>query len=270
MVKRLNLREQVLSELGRQIVHEELIPGDTLPKEADLSEEYGVSRTIIREAVKGLQARGLVESKARVGTTVRPRGNWKLLDPDVLTWAFESDRQAEALLHLTEVRLVVEPAAAKWAAQRATEEERAHIETCFRELEQAIGDRDAWIKADVKFHDSILMACHNELIEHLVGTLRRVLFRSREATILVMERADAEGAADPYEAATKEALQLHRVPFEAIMQGDSEAAHEGMRAILEWVMDVIIRFVEGTGHARVLHDGAAGMRSNGQGTARKA
>lgn len=245
MVKRLNLREQVVNELGQRIVQGGLLPGETLPKEADLSEEYGVSRTVVREAVKGLAARGLVQSRARVGTTVCARDAWKLLDPDVLTWLFSSDQQAEALRHLTEVRLVVEPAAAAWAAQRATEEEIDYIKACFRQLEAAVGDRDAWIKADVQLHDSILMACHNDLIEHLVRTLRSVLFRSREATILVMEQADPEDSEDPYEVATRQALELHRVPFEAIVAGDGPAARDGMRAILEWVMGVMHRFLEG-------------------------
>ena len=208
MVRRMNLREQLLDELGQRIVKGELEPNDTLPKEADLSEEYGVSRTIIREAIKGLQARGLVESKARVGTTVRPRKRWKLLDPDVLRWSFESNRQAESLLHLTEVRYVLEPAAAQWAAQRATQEEIAHIKTCFHDL---------------------------------------------EATILLMEQANTEDTPDPYVAATEEALELHRVPFEAIMERNGDAARQGMRAILEWVMTVIERFFEQSGNRHVLH-----------------
>ena len=243
-MKRLNLREQVVNELGQRIVRGGLAPGETLPKEADLSEEYGVSRTVVREAVKGLAARGLVQSRARVGTTVCPRDEWKLLDPDVLTWLFSSDQQAQALRHLTEVRLAVEPAAAAWAAERATEEEIEHIKACFRQLEAAVGERDEWIKADVQLHDSILMACHNDLIEHLVRTLRRVLLRSREATILAMEQADPEDAEDSYEVATRQALELHRVPFEAIVAGDGPAAREGMQAILEWVMSVMHGFLE--------------------------
>lgn len=244
MVRRLNLREQVMHELGRCVARGELAPGETLPKESDLSEEYGVSRTVVREAIKGLAARGLVQSRARVGTTVCKRNEWKLLDPDVLSWIFESDRQADALRHLTEVRLVVEPVAAQWAAERATPEEVEYIKECFQQLEQAVGDRDAWIQADVKFHDAILMACHNDLIEHLVSTLRSVLFKSREATILVMEQADPEDPEDPYEVATRRALELHRKPFEAIVEGDGEKAREGMQVILEWVMGVIRRFLD--------------------------
>ena len=245
MVQRLNLREQVMQELGQRIARGGLTPGETLPKESDLSEEYGVSRTVVREAIKGLAARGLVQSRARVGTTVCQRKDWKLLDPDVLSWIFESDQHTEMLWHLTELRFVVEPMAAKWAARRANSDERGYIEECFRQLEQAVGDRNAWIEADVKYHDSILMACHNDLIEHLVGTLRSVLHKSREATILMMEQADSSDRAKQYEVATREALELHREPFEAIIEGDGEKAHAAMQEILKWVMDVIRGYVDG-------------------------
>lgn len=244
MVQRLNLREQVMHELGHRIAREELRPGETLPKESDLCQEYGVSRTVVREAIKGLAARGLVESRARVGTTVCQRNEWKLLDPDVLSWIFDSERHGETLRHLTELRMVVEPAAAAWAAARATDAEIEHIKACFRQLEKAVGDRDAWIEADVKYHDSILMACHNPLIEHLVSTLRSVLFKSREATVLAMEQADPEDPEDPYEVATRNALELHRDPYEAIVQGNPDQARKGMETILQWVVGVIGNFLE--------------------------
>lgn len=245
MVQRLNLREQVMNELGLAIARRELAPGDTLPKESNLSEEYGVSRTVVREAIKGLTARGMVESRARVGTTVCPRHNWKLLDPDVLSWAFQTTRRSQVLWELTEMRLVVEPVAAQWAAERADDEEIESIERCFQELERAVGDRKAWIDADVKYHDSILMACHNDLIMNLLNTLRSVLHESREATVMMMEQVGSAAAAKQYEAATRQALELHREPFEAIMQGDGERAREGMEAILTWVMNVIQSRVDG-------------------------
>lgn len=239
MVQRLNLREQVMNELGLAIVCEKLAPEDTLPKESDLSEEYGVSRTVVREAIKGLTARGLVESRARVGTTVCPRSQWKLLDADVLSWLFQSDQRYQVLWELTELRLVVEPAAAQWAAERADADEIARIEECFHWLQEAVGDRDAWIQADVKYHDSILMACHNDLVMNLVSTLRSVLHESREATVMVMEQAAEGDAARQYEVATRQALELHRAPFEAVVRGDGEQAYEGMKAIIMWVMQVI-------------------------------
>lgn len=243
---RKNLREQVLSELGQAILHGELAPGDTLPNEADLGDEFGVSRTVIREAIKGLAARGLVESRSRVGTTVRQEAHWKLLDADVLSWALQSSYSTRVLWEITEVRLAVEPAAARWAAERATPREKRRIEQCFMALEAAVGDRTPWIEADLAFHDSILTACGNELLVSLVDTLRSALQESREATVLMMKQIEAEGeqaeqaaAGYRYAQATRQALELHRTPFEAIMDGDGKRAEEGMRTVIRWVMTVL-------------------------------
>jgi DNA-binding FadR family transcriptional regulator len=234
MAQRMNLREQVLNELGQAIARGELSPGDRLPNEADLGEEYGVSRTVVREAIKGLAARGLVASRSRVGTVVCARDQWKLLDPDVLSWTFQSDPSSDVLWKLTETRLVVEPVAAKWAAERADADEKDRIERCFKHLEEAVGQQANWIQADVAFHDSILMACHNELIVNLVRTLRGALHESREATVMIAKQHGAR-----HGAATQQALELHREPYEAIMEGDGDRAHEGMQAVIRWVLNVI-------------------------------
>lgn len=244
MAQRKNLREQVLSELGQAIIHGELSPGDTLPNEADLGDEYGVSRTVIREAIKGLAARGLVASRSRVGTTVRSWTDWKLLDADVLSWVLRSSYSVQALREVTELRFAVEPMAARWAAERATPDEKRHIRQCFVALEAAVGDGAPWIGADVAFHDSILTACHNDLAAHLIGTLRGALRESREATVLMMKQMEGHGAIKGYENATEQALELHRTPFEAIMEGNGERAEAGMRAIIQWVMDVLHAHVD--------------------------
>jgi DNA-binding FadR family transcriptional regulator len=239
MAQRLNLRQQVMNELGQAIACGTLSPGDTLPGETDLSDAYDVSRTVMREAIKGLVARGLVDSRTRVGTTVCPRRRWKLLDADVLAWTLQSDRRWTMLRELTELRLVVEPLAAQWAATRAGVEERRHIETCFERLQAAVGDREAWPQADVNYHNSILGACNNELIANLVRTLHSVLPASCELTIAMVERVKGRDTALQHEVATPQALALHRVPFEAILEGDGERARDGMQAILLRVMDVI-------------------------------
>lgn len=239
-----NLREQVLSELGQAIVHGELSPGDTLPNEADLGHEYGVSRTVIREAIKGLAARGLVKSRSRVGTTVCREVHWKLLDADVLSWALRSSYSAQVLWDITELRLAVEPAAARWAAERATPEEKRRIKQRFMALEAAVGNRTSWIEADVAFHDSILKVCQNSLLVSLVNTLRSALHESREATVLMMRQGVGADATGGYDRATQEALELHRTPFEAIMDGDGKRAEEGMQATIHWLMEVLRSHVD--------------------------
>lgn len=246
MPQRLNLREQIMNELGRAIARGTLSPGDTLPRETDLSDAYGVSRTVIREAIKGLAARGLVDSRTRVGTTVCPRRRWKLLDADVLAWIFQSDRRPRTLREIMEVRFVVEPMAAQWAAERANAEEIAHIKGCFHQLQEAVRDREAWTNADAMYHKSILMASHNELVTNLVSTFYSVWPARRETTAARMDRAGDGSAAVPCEAATPHALAVHRVLLEAVEEGDGERARGGMRAVLQRNVDIMRSRVDGS------------------------
>jgi DNA-binding FadR family transcriptional regulator len=216
-----------------------MFPGDTLPNEADLSDAYDVSRTVMREALKGLAARGLVDSRTRVGTTVCPRSRWKLLDADVLSWIVQSDRRRRTLREAMELRLVVEPVAAQWAAERANAPAVARIEDGFHQLREAVGDRKAWTNADAVYHKSILIAGHNELVTNLVSTLHSVLPVRRQTTVARMDRSGEGRAAAPCEAATPRALALHRVLFEAIQAGDGEQARGSMQTILQRGRDVV-------------------------------
>src|SRR5829696_6445731 len=113
---------ETVYEIGRRIVSGELQPGDLLP-EGELIAELDISRTVLREAIKVLGAKGLVEAKPRVGTKVSARNHWRLMDPDILAWQSEAGLDEPFLRNLAEVRYVIEPAAARLAAQRATEEE---------------------------------------------------------------------------------------------------------------------------------------------------
>ena len=120
---RQNLCGQVIDDLGRRIVRGEVQPGDALPQEAALCHQLGVSRTVVREAVKALAAKGLVDSRPKRGTVVRPSRAWSFLDPEVLQWQTETDPDGRQLTYLTELRQAVEPVAAAMAAARASEEE---------------------------------------------------------------------------------------------------------------------------------------------------
>ena len=228
-MKNQNRSEQLVHEIGRKIVHGEVAPGEVLPKIEDLSETNGVSRTVVREAFKGLAARRLVRSNQRVGTIVLPRSDWQWWDIDVLTWASEKEATAgKFLLHLTEVRLGVEPSAAALAAKRATESDIAKITACYHELEQAVGDEKAWAKADYEFHKSILAASHNELMINIVKLLRKALVRSRETTISAMKHYPES----PYGSPTEEVLERHRAIFEAIRDRDEILAHQKMSELI--------------------------------------
>src|SRR5881398_3488194 len=116
---RRGLHGELVHEIGVRILRGELRPGDLLPTEEELQGELAVSRTVLREAIKVLAAKGLVEARPKIGTRVRPRDAWNLLDPDVLAWQQRGAGSPSLLRALTEVRRSIEPAAAELAASRA-------------------------------------------------------------------------------------------------------------------------------------------------------
>jgi GntR family transcriptional regulator, galactonate operon transcriptional repressor len=151
-------------------------PGDVLPREADLALELGVSRTSLREAVKVLAAKGLLEARPRVGVRVRPRENWQLLDPAVLSWHpdFRGDR--DLVQDLVEARRIIEPCAAELAARRGTAADLAAIEAAYLAMRAAIpGDVAACCEADLAFHRSVIVASGNVVLRGLAGTIEAAL-----------------------------------------------------------------------------------------------
>src|SRR6188508_2301841 len=170
---RRGLHGAVVHEIGVRIVDGQLKPGETLPDNGFVSEAE-VSRTVVREAIKVLAAKGLVESRPKVGTRVRPRRDWNLLDPDVLAWQLEAGPTREFLQDALELRQLIEPAAARLAAGRATDDEIVALQEAFTAMCEA-RDLEASIDADVRFHSILLQAAHNELLEHLSSIVTAVL-----------------------------------------------------------------------------------------------
>ncbi len=164
-----NLFAQVVEELGSRIVCGELGPGDAFPNEADLGREFGASRSVIREAVKSLAAKGLLESRTRTGIRVLPPGHWNLLDLDVLGWRYGSMEPHAFFRELFEIRRMIEPEASALAAERARPEEVAVIEQAFARMTQAEAGTatEAAIVADLDFHRAILAAAHNDLLQQM-------------------------------------------------------------------------------------------------------
>ena len=176
---RRGLHGALVHDVGLRIVRGELEPGDPLPAEDQLSGELAVSRTVLREAIKVLAAKRLVESRPKTGTRVLPRREWNLLDPDVLAWQLEAGPDRRFLEDMLELRALIEPAAVRLAAVRATEGEISVLEATCEEMLQAGDDLDAWIGPDLRFHSVLLQASHNELLEQLttiVGAVLRTLF----------------------------------------------------------------------------------------------
>lgn len=232
-----NISDQLVHDLGRKIVTGEFPQGEILPKVEDLSETYEVSRTVVREAYRGLSTLGLVRSNQRAGTVVLPRSEWQWWNLDVLTWVLEDENNTDFLLHLTEVRLGLEPTAAALAAKRATADDHLKITDAFDRLEQSLGDEKAWAIADYDFHESILQASHNDLMINTIKTLRKALVISREKTL---EAAKNE-LESPYDTPTQEVLDRHRSIYDALMTRNEILAHQKMTELILRVKNILER-----------------------------
>lgn len=162
------VRDRATLVLANRIIAGTYPPGALLPTENRLVAELGVSRTALREAVRTLAAKGFLEAKQRVGTRVRPTHEWHRLDPDVLGWMSEIGLDLDFVNGLIEFRLVIEPAAAALAAERASANDLAKIETAYLGMvEHLPNDLDACAKADVAFHIAILKASRNPVFSNL-------------------------------------------------------------------------------------------------------
>lgn len=229
------LSHQAAQELGRRIVGGNYRPGDALPSEADLSAELEVSRTVVREALKVLAAKGLIRSRPRVGPVVQPRHVWERLDSDVLAWSTQDGEQLRVFLNqLTEVRRIIEPDAARFAAMRATPDELEQIAAAFAAMEDTVADPNAFMTQDLAFHEAIIRASHNDLLLGLLVTVRKGLVASRQVTTGTL-RQDTPQTAHAREIA----LHLHRAVLDTLRERDGQRAHEAMVHLLSTVHEAI-------------------------------
>ena len=176
-VLRPRVHGNVVRALAERILRGDFQPGQTLPNEAALQLEFGVSRTALREAVRVLAAKGMLVSRPRVGTSVRERTAWNRLDAEVLAWSFAVAPDLAFVESLIEARRAIEPAAAAFAAERATAEEIARIATAYEGMAAARlpDDLESCCAADVAFHVRILEASHNVVFGQLSGTISAAL-----------------------------------------------------------------------------------------------
>jgi DNA-binding FadR family transcriptional regulator len=216
---RRGLHGEVVHTIGLQILRGELQPGDALPVEEELSGDHSVSRTALREAVRVLAAKGLVQARPKTGTRVRPRAEWNVLDPDVLAWRVEAGPDGLLYEQVSEVRFGIEPQAARLSALRATDEEIGGIREAYDAMASGVQDQAAYLAGDLLFHDRILNASHNELLGHL-GSVLRAVFRT------MFEYTTTPAAS------RRRALPLHRAILEGIAARDGDAAERAMRVLI--------------------------------------
>lgn len=213
-----NLNAQTVERLGRRIVEGHYKEGQQLPIEPELCAEFGVSRPIVREATKILIAKGLLNSKPKVGTIVQNRDRWNLLDPDVLNWVTQSLPATSFLDMLFEARLAIEPSAAALAAEKATDEDIARIATAYSGMAAASTVAES-IEPDIQFHQAILDATHNDVIRYIGHTLHNALAISISLTSW-------------HEEIHASSLPRHEAVYRAIAAKNPAKAEKAVRTLL--------------------------------------
>ena len=221
---RARLYDEVLSGLGRRIVGGDLAPGTMLDL-AGLGAEYGVSRTVVREVLRGLGSRGLVAASPRSGTVVNGREDWVLLDPAVLRWRFETRPDDYFLEELTELRQVIEPAIARFAAERRTDHDIAALSDALLALEASDPEQvEGHIEADVRFHHALLRSAHNELFEQM-SVIIEIGLRCRDRYVIGSGGLAAPGTHE-------EIIAAHAAVMEAVRKRRRHSAELAMRGLL--------------------------------------
>ncbi|WP_419759680.1 FadR/GntR family transcriptional regulator [Acidisoma sp.] len=226
--------EDVAHAIGLRIVGGNPPPGSLLPTEHQLAAEIGVSRAALREGFRLLAARGMIIGRRKVGTMVRPMADWNMLDASVLAWHLEQEPTEAFIDGLFEARLIVEPAAAAMAAQRAHEDQVGVMREALREMAVAQGaagngpapdaaendDIDKTVGADLRFHKAVLAAAGN----HFLATFGALIGSSLIASFRLNWRA--------HNSAPAISLALHEDVLNAITARDAQAAEGRMRVLL--------------------------------------
>jgi GntR family transcriptional regulator, galactonate operon transcriptional repressor len=212
----------LVHDLGRRIVGGEYPEGSILPNEPDLVAKFGISRTVIREAMKCLAGKGLVEIKTRVGTRVRRRSDWHHTDTDVMVWYYESGPSTELMRSIKDLRVALEPEATARAAARATDEEIARIARAYEAMVNSVGDHNANADADLEFHTAIFAATHNIIYAQLIDLIAVAIYANRTASV---PSEVVEGQ--------KRGLPFHKDILDAIAAHDPAAAAAASSRLLE-------------------------------------
>ncbi len=212
--------ERVLDRLGQAIVAGRYAAGAKLPTEDDLARKLGVSRPSLREGLKALARKGLIESRTRRGTITLGRERWDVLDSDVLRWTAASPPDHAFLLSLVELRAIMEPAAARLAASRATPQQILAIERAYQGMVDSLPqDVAACHQHDLAFHRSIFAACSNAILQRVYDAI--------SALLLTLFRASTQ-ARESYE----NSLAEHGAVAIAIRRRQPEEAEKAMHKLL--------------------------------------
>ncbi|MCX5214050.1 FadR family transcriptional regulator [Kitasatospora sp. NBC_00240] len=216
---------RLLADLGPAIASGEIPEGAVLRGE-ELEERFGVSRTVVREAIRILESMRMVESRRRVGITVQPKSDWDVFDPLVIRWRLAGADRPAQLRSLGSLRVAVEPAAAALAAAHATDDDCRALSALAVELTVTAraADLETFLQHDIAFHATVLRASGNEMFAHLGDTVGAVLTGRTEYHLM------------PHQPESY-AIKLHREVAEAICAGDPERAERAMRTIVTGALE---------------------------------
>jgi len=219
-----NVHGNTLDFLGAAIVAGRYAVGATLPPEPTLCIELGVSRTVVREAVKSLVAKGLIHTGPKVGTRVMPSEQWNWFDPDVITWQSKAGLSTEFIRDLQDLRLVVEPAAVKLAAARRTPEDLIEIEAAYAGMEKAVFEGGDYVTHDLRFHQGLLRASHNRMLVQMSKALGALLRTSFEISTRKKN-------------GPRSSLPLHRAVLDAVAAGQPARAERAVLVLINGAHD---------------------------------
>jgi DNA-binding FadR family transcriptional regulator len=215
------------NQLGREIIGGVYLPGSLLPVEGELLARFSVSRTALREAYRVLTAKGLIMARSKVGTRVRPKSDWNMLDPEVLAWHLQTVPTEDLIANLYVLRQIIEPAAAALAASGPSGETIDRIAAAYADMERFKDGSGDLIAADLRFHRAILDAIGNHFLSAFGSLIH--------AALLATFRLSWAGAARIRD----DRLHQHKVILEAIRDGLPERARNAMAELLrESINDV--------------------------------
>lgn len=213
-----NLHARIERAIGERILGGEFAPGAALPNEADWGKTYGASRTAVREAIKSLTAKGLIQSRPKVGSRVEPRSRWNMLDRDVLDWHRAAMDRKAFLASTQEARRLVEPGIAELAARKHSPAQLERLVAAYHAMASATATKDM-VASDVEFHDALLACANNELLVPFSIIIEQALTNLFDYTT----------HKNPHYA---RALKLHQNIVRAVATADGPAARDAMLALL--------------------------------------
>jgi DNA-binding FadR family transcriptional regulator len=221
-----NVLGTTLDRLGEAIVAGQYGPSGGVPPEPVLCAQLGVSRTVVREAIKSLVAKGLVSTGPKVGTRVLPAEQWNWFDPDVVGWQSKAGLTREFLREVQELRRVVEPAAVRLAALKATADELAAIEAAYAGMKNAVEHGGDYVQHDLAFHQGLLRASRNRMVVQMSRALAALLRISFE-----ISTTKPQG--------TAASLPLHRAVLDAVIARNPARAERAALTLIDSAQDDI-------------------------------